>query len=265
MGSAASFHGNAVEAIREALSTGPKTPEELKEVVTKRGIARSTYQYNLRQMIKRGEIAETKYSSKGERVSDAIAEELLNRTAETDAQRIELSKDLEFLSRKPGIAMKGQFLSKIEECLHSQLSEVRKFSLLALNTTLWILQDDGYEEDKTARQRIRERFYELIANLAKSDTDLSVRADAIKTLAELGDFRAIAIILEIVNSASEQEYQVLKDPIRYAIVWKYMDNRRPKNYLTREYHHKILIALSDLASKGNQRASELATELRRGV
>lgn len=262
----ASFHGNAVEAIREALSTGPQTPEDLKEeVVTKRGIARATYHHNLRQMINRGEVAEAKYSSKGERVSDAIVEELLNRTAETDAQRIELSKDLEFLSRKSGIALKGNFLSRIEECLLSEIFDVRKFSLLALNTTLWNLHDDYYEEDRTARQRIRERFYESIANLAKRDRDLGVRADAIRTLAELGEFRAVEVILEIIKNESEENYQVLKNSIEQAIVWQYMENRRPRNYLTRENHHKILIALSDLASKGNQRASELATEIRRGV
>lgn len=254
-------------SIVNALVSEPKTPKELKREVTAQGVPPSTYHYVLRQMIKHGEVGEAKYSYKGQRVSDAVIEELLSLigTAEFPAQQIELSKNLSFLARKPGIALRPRFLSTLEELMDSQVSDLRKNALLALSDTLWNLDDTAFAEDKKARETIKERFFRHLTNIIEKDVDLDNRGQAIKLLAELGDPEGIDHVLKVIEKASDEEYQVLKNSIEQAIVWKYSKDRRPRNYLTRDYHHKILIAISKLAADGNKRASELAGEIRVGV
>ena len=181
------------------------------------------------------------------------------------AQQIELSKNLSFLAGKPGIALQARFLSTLEELIDSQLSDLRKNALSALSDTLWNLDDTAFAEDKKAREIIKERFFKLLTSIIEKDADLDNRGRAIRLLAELGDPIGIEYVLRVIEDASDQEYQVIKYSIQQAIVWKYTQDRRPRNYLTRDYHHKILIALSRLAADGNKRASELAGEIRIGV
>jgi hypothetical protein len=254
-------------AIIDALVKEPKTPKELKAEVTKQGVTRSTYHYVLRQMIKHGEVGEAKYNYKGQRVSDVVIEELLSPigTAETPAQQIELSKNLSFLARKPGVALQPRFLSTLEELMDTQLGDLRKNALSALSDTLWNLDDTAFAEDKKARGIIRERFFTHLVNMIQNDSDLDNRGRAIRLLAELGDPEGIDHVLKVIEKASDGEYQALKNSVEQVIVWPYDPARRPRNYLTRNYHPKILIKLSRLAAEGNERASELATMIRRGA
>lgn len=258
---------DARTAIINSLLTGPKSPSELRGQVTGQSVSKSTYHYVLRQMIRQAEVGEAKYSYKGQRVSNAVVEELLGLIgiAESTTQQIELSKNLMFLAKKPGIALQPRFLLTLEECLGSQLVELRKNALSAIGDTLWNLEDTAYADDKKAREIIRERFFEPLAKTISSDSDLDNRGRAIRILAELGDPKAIDLLVGVVKDASEQEYQGLKGSIEQAIVWKYAPDRRPRNHLTRDYHHKILIALSKLAADENKRASELAEQIRQGA
>jgi hypothetical protein len=258
---------DARAAIINALLVGPKTPRELRGEVTQLGVPPSTYHYTLRQMIKHGEVEEAKYSYKGQGVSDAVVEELLSPLGEaerlSEPRTIEFSKNLEFLAKKRGIALKPRFLSTIEDCLAGSLADVRKCAMAALSDTLWNLSETP--EDKSARQIVNERFFEMLARTAKNDADLDIRRSAVKMLAELGDPRAIDVVMEIVEKATDEQYRELKNSLEQAIVWPYDPNRRPRNYLTRYYHSKVLLRLSKLAAKGNGRASELAAMIRRGA
>lgn len=137
--------------------------------------------------------------------------------------------------------------------------------MLALSDTLWNLDDTAFAEDKKAREIIKERFFKLMTSIIEKDADLDNRGQAIRLLAELGDPAGIDYILRVIENASDQEYQVLKYSIEQVMVWKYSEDRRPRNYLTRDYHDKILIALNELAADGNKRATELAGEIRVGV
>jgi len=257
-------------AIINSLLTGPKTQRELKREVTEQGVPPSTYHYVLGQMIKHGEVGGLRYCYKGQRLSDAAIEELLGPVAATKspAQEIELSKNLMFLARKPGIALQPRFLSTLEECLTNKLTnesaaEVRRNALSALSDTLWNVDDAAYAEDKKAREIIRERFFNLLANIALTDADLSNRGNAVTTLAELGDPRAIDVLAEIVEKVPEEEYRWLQPALQRAIVWGYDSTGMRRNYLVRHHRPRILMRLSDLAAEGNKRASELADQIRR--
>jgi hypothetical protein len=265
------------EAIINALLSGPRTSEDLKHEVASKfedGFSNSSYHYHLKQLIERGEVEDAKYSYKGQRVSDAVIEEILKPIqAGTGAQAIELSKNLEFLAGKPGITMKPLFLAKTEDCLGSKLIEVRRSALSALSTALWNLSESP--DDTRAREKIKERFFDALTEIVKKkivkkkDVDLDVKGRAIKILAELGDSRAIDILMETVKKATDDHYRELKNSLEQAIAWPYDPNRRPRNYLTRYYHSKILLRLSELAAKrkgkGKARASELAAMIRRGA
>lgn len=197
-------------------------------------------------------------------MSDVVIEEILKSIqAGTDAQAIELSKNLEFLARRPGIAMRPLFLLKTEDCLGSKLIQVRRSALSALSTILWNLSESA--DDRRARKIINERFFDTLTEIVKNDVDRDVKGRVIKILAELGDSRAIDILMEIAEKATDEQYRELKNSLEQAIVWPYDPNRRPRNYLTRYYHSKILLRLSELAAEGNGRASELAAMIRRGA
>jgi len=253
------------EAIINALLSGPKMPEDLKHEVASKfedGFSNSSYHYHLKQLIERGEVEDAKYSYKGQRVSDVVIEEILRPIgAGNEAQIVELSKNLEFLAGRPGIAMRPLFLSKTEDCLGSKLIEVRRSALSALSTTLWNLSESA--DDRRAREIINERFFDTLTEIVKNDVDLDVKGRAIKILAELGDSRAIDILMEIAEKATDKQYRELKNSLEQAIVWPYDPNRRPRNYLTHYHHPEILLRLSKLAAEGNGRASELADMIRR--
>ncbi len=258
------------DAIINVLQTGPKDPSELKREVLKLGVSRSTYHYTLRKLIDRGEVEDAKYSYKGSRVSDTVVQEILGPiTASTEPQQNELSKNLEFLATKAGIALKALFLPKIEECLTSKLVEVRRSALSALSMTLWNLSESP--EDNRAREEINKRFFTIlekvvrIEKVVRSDDDFDVKGRAIKILAALGDSRAVDILIDVVARVTDDDYQKLKIYIKEAIVSPYHPSRRPRNYLTRYYQPKILIRLSELAAQGNKRASELADLIRHGA
>jgi hypothetical protein len=216
-------------------------------------------------LIKHGEVGHAKYSYKGQRLSDGAIEELLGPIAGTEshAEEIELSKNLMFLAEKLGIALQTRFLSTLEECLHSDLADVRTNALSALADTLCNLDDAHYAEDKKAREVIGERFFELLASLAKTDEDLNSRGNAIETLAKLGDPKAIEIFAELIEKTSDEEYRRIEKSLQQAIVWGHDPTGEARNFLTRYHHHRILKGLSELAAKGNERASKLADQIRR--
>lgn len=256
---------NAVTAIIEALSAGPKTPEQLKEeVVTRRGISQSTYYHQLKQLIKSGEVEDAKFIYKGHRVSELVISDLLRPMEDptTEALEIELSKNLEFLAKKPGIALSPLFLMRIEQCLTSKLAEVRLFALEALSTTLGNLTDSV--EDKKARETIITRFYDNLVRIVSDEPDTQVRASAIRIFPALGDPRAIDIFIEILEKYPDDKYSQIENSMMQSIVWPYDPNRRPRNYLTRDHHPQILLRLSELSANGNKRASKLADAIRHG-
>jgi hypothetical protein len=228
------------------------------------GVAPSTYHYTLRQMIKHGEVEEATYEYKGQGVSDALVEELLMPlSSSTESQAIELSKNLEFLAKKRDIALKARFLSSIQDCLRSELADVRRSALLALSDTLWNLSETP--ENKRAREIINKSFFEGLTHIIRDDTDLDIKASAVRIVPTLGDPRGIDVLIEVVEKATDEDYHGLKNSIEQAIVWPYKTDRRPRNLLTRHHHAKILIRLSQLAAQGNVRASELASMIRRGA
>jgi len=254
---------DARAAIISALEKTPKTPRELKAEVVAKGVPKSTYHYVLRQLIRRGEVSEAKYAYRGERLSDATIQELLGPVTriKSASQKIELSKNLMYLADKPGIALQPNFLLTLEKCLRSRKPDVRSEALLALETTLRKLDDEGYVEDKKSREIIKEKFFKRLATMIRRDSDLDVRGRVIEVLAELGDPRAIDLLLYVIRRASDKDYSRLQNPLRRAIIPP--PTGQSRNYLTRYHHHTILRTLSELASKGNKRATELADQIRR--
>jgi len=258
---------DARTAIISVLVKGPRPPRELKCEVLALGVPKSSHHYALRQLIKHGDVnkVEPMYSYRGQRLSDRDVRELLGpvTTAESEAQQIERSKNLVFLAKTPGIVLQPRFLSTLEECLHSDLADVRTNALSALADTLCNLDDAHYAEDKKAREVIGETFFELLASLAKTDEDLNSRGNAIETLAKLGDPKAIEIFAELIEKTSDEEYRSIEKSLQQAIVWGHDPTGEARNFLTRYHHHRILKGLSELAAKGNERASKLADQIRR--
>lgn len=250
------------EAIIAALAH-PKTPKELKaEIVTRQGVSNSTYHYTLKQMTKRGEIAEPKYSYKGQRVSEIVVQDLLKGDAATEGLQLELSRNLVFLATKPGIVLSPLFLSKTEQFLGSKLAEVCGNALFALSRALSSLREEEYEDDKRAREIVIQRFFGPLAEIVKqNDSDQDIRNRAIVLLAELGDPRAIPALASLIESSNE-EYARLKAPLEKALVG--FDDPPRRNLLVRDHHSKILAKLSEMAAHGNGRASDLAKTVRLG-
>jgi hypothetical protein len=242
---------------------GPRPPRELKFEVLALGVPKSSYHYALRQLIKHGGVnkVEPMYSYRGQRLSDRDVRELLGpvTTAESEAQQIERSKNLVFLAKTPGIVLQPRFLLNVGKCLDSTSAHVRGRTLHALSDVLRELDDAAYAEDKKARDVVNKRLLKKLAGIVHSDADLDVRGIAIEVVAELADPRAVGILLEVVEKASDKEYRRLQNPLQRAIV----PSVQSKSYLTRHRYYVILRRLSELAGRGNKRASELADLIRR--
>jgi hypothetical protein len=252
-------------AIINTLATSPKTPKELrKEVVTKQGVPKSSYHYTIKQMVKSGEVEEPKYRYIGNRVSDQMVREVLLPTMPNISPEveIELSKNLQFIARRSGVGMHPVFRSKLQEYLKSKNEEVHKAALVALSDTLWHLSESP--DDKKTRNIIDQEFFALVENIVRNDSDLDCRGRAVRILPELDNVAAIDVVVSLIEKTDEREYEALEHSIKQAIVWRFDRNRRPRNFLTLKHHARILNILSNMAAKGNKRASELADGIRRG-
>lgn len=250
--------------ILNELMGGPKTPKDLLAAATSRGVSRSSYYYTLTQMMNLGEVEDAKYRYLGNRVSDQMVTEILLPTTPNLSVEfeVELAKNLQFLARRSGVGMKPLFLSKLQECLVSKNTEVRKAALVALSESLWQLSESP--DDRKTRAIIDQSFFASLESIARNDADLDCRGEAVRILPELDNVSAIDVIVGLTEKTDEKEYEVLKYSIKQAIVWGFDRNRRPRNYLTLKHQARILNILSNMAAKGNKRASELADEIRRG-
>lgn len=248
----------AEEVITEALREGPKTAKELRHVcVTKQGIVGSTYNRQLRKLIKLGEVKEAKYEliEKEKEADPEIIRDCIRiiRSDAPDEIRVARAEQLNRLCYWRRTAYVSHLLNFLETSVNDQNETVRKHLVLALANML-LYEQRRRTRDHRIIKRIINKNIRNMAWLASKDTSIEVRAAVLKFLGYTGDVRALDPIFEIIKNCSEEEYERLKEWIHVVLFTKeYLLTEK----LRREAANRLDQLLIDRDENVKKRAKDL--------
>ncbi len=117
--------------------------------------------------------------------------------------RLQGLRELELLSYKREMFDELPILNALQKLLNDKEAEVRK-------KVLWILSIIISVEDNESRQKLIDRYSMQIINIAKTDSNLEVRSEAIRILVEMDDKHVIEIVIEITIHESDEVFNKIK-------------------------------------------------------
>lgn len=250
--------GRAEEVIIEALREGPKTAKELRhECITKQGIVGSTYNRQLRKLIKLGEVKEAKYEliEKEKEADPEIIRDCIKiiRSDKPDKIRVARAKQLNRLCYWKRTAYAPDLLNFLKTSFNDKNEKVRKHLVLAL-ANLLLYEQRRKPRDVHIIHRIIDDNIENLRKLTLKERNHEVRVAVLKFLGYTGDVRALDPIFEIIKSSSEEEYEKLKEWIQWVLF-------TPEYLLTKKLRRDVSKRIDKLFTDPNEKVRKRAKEL----
>jgi len=250
----------AEKTIIEALKKGSKTAKELRyECVTKQGIAGSTYNRQLRKLVKLGEVKEAKYKliEKEKEADPEIIRDCIQiiRSDDPDGIRVAKARHIERLCYLKRTVCAPQLLQFFEFSLDDKNDDVRKHLVLAL-ANLLRYEQKREPRDSSIIHRIIEDNIENMKKLALKEKNHEVRVAVLKFLGYTGDIRALDPIFEIVKNFNEKEYEILKGWIQWVLF-------TPEYLLAKKLRRVVVKRLDRLLTDSDEDVRKRAKELHR--
>lgn len=246
------------------LQTSSRTAEDLRRALLgERPEGKGQRQYDTRyqalrraidQLVKDGLVNDARYAFRGEVADTSYLAELIRRNARTaDVSRLEfVMEEIQSECGKVGAIR----TSGLVTFLHDKLSHLdAKTRELALGSLRYLVSNlkDGAKDDRKTMLDIAEKFSEPIIKLAGKHQPVSVRAEAIKLLAELGLQESIDVLTNIVKAEPENTFKELYSPLKEALCHKYDEHAFSKNRLMRDHKSAVHQALLDLLKTRDQK------------
>jgi hypothetical protein len=245
------------------LKTGSKTAEDLRRTLLgERPTGKGQRQYDTRyqalrravdQLVKEGLINDARYVIRGDVADTAYLAELIKRNAKTaDVSRLEfVMEEVQSECGKVGAIRTSGLVTFLHDKLNHPDAKIRELAIGSLRYLVSNL-NDGTKDDRKIMQDIAEEFTEPISKLAGMLQPISVRAEAIMLLAELGLQESIDVLTNIVKTEPEVTFKELYSPLKDALCHKYDEHASSKNRLMRDHKSAVHQALLDLLNTRDQ-------------
>ncbi|VVB89267.1 Putative DNA-binding domain protein [uncultured archaeon] len=117
--------------------------------------------------------------------------------------RLQGLREIELLSYKRQMFDEDQILEALEELLNDKEAEIRKKVIEILSIMI-------SSEDDESRQKLIDRYSNQLINIAKADSNLEARSEAIRILVEMNNKHVIEIIIEITIQEKDELFNRIK-------------------------------------------------------
>jgi hypothetical protein len=236
------------------LKSGPKTPDELRELVlhdVPEDQYKTRYQGYRRAMedlIRDGMMDDAKYVLRGEAADQKYIRASMQRFEQTDNKTKQslLMEDIEAECKKRNAIHTPRLLMFLKERLSDQNEEIRKHTISSLRD-LTSRIDESRRQDVPLLKRMRLDYARKLLELASKDTSFEIRREAFKLLLELGETKLTAIVENIVKEYPSEQFLEFKQLLKRDVCTPFDPSGFSKNRYLRDHKDDLRVVLEDIA------------------
>lgn len=251
------------------LKSGPKTPDELRELVL-RDVPKDQYKTRyqgyrraMEDLIRDGVIDDAKYVLRGEAADQKYIRASMQRFEQTDnkIKQSLLMEDVEAECRKRNAIQTPRLLMFLKERLSDQNEDIRKHTISSLRD-LTSRIDESRRQDVPLLKRMRLDYARKLLELASTDASFEIRREAFKLLLELGETELTTIVENIVKEYPSEQFVEFKQLLKRDLCSPFDASAFSKNRYLRDRKDDLRVVLEDIAANPDEKLVKLVKRAR---